>query len=149
MATLFVRAQTNESPAGAYQWKRGKTELQPGYVVLKSGKRMDGKISLIGSAELIKEVEFMGDQKYLTFPVASLKSYGLTNVNPNASATVGGGPVNESPESMYEWLNRGTVMEKVIEVTTPRAGYVVLRNGTRFEGELKLRKKTVYWKTSK
>jgi hypothetical protein len=54
--SLSVYAQTNESPAGAYQWKRGKTELQPGYVVLKSGKRMDGKISLIGSAELVKEV---------------------------------------------------------------------------------------------
>jgi hypothetical protein len=141
MATLFVRAQTNESPAGAYQWKRGKTELQPGYVVLKSGKRMDGKISLIGSAELVKEVEFMGDQKYLTFPVASLKSYGLTNVNPNASTTVGGGPVNESPESMYEWRNMGTVMNKVIESTIPRNGYVVHRDGTKYEGELKLRRK--------
>lgn len=139
--SLSAYAQTNESPAGAYQWKRGKTELQPGYVVLKSGKRMDGKISLIGSAELVKEVEFMGDQKYLTFPVASLKGYGLTNVNPNASATVGGGPVNESPESMYEWRNMGTVMSKVIESTTPRNGYVVHRNGTKYEGELKLRRK--------
>jgi hypothetical protein len=141
IASLSASGQINESPAGAYQWKRGKTEFQPGYVVLKSGKRMDGKISLVGSATLVKEVEYMGDQKYLTFPTGSLKSYGLANVNPNATATVGGGPVNESPESMYEWRNMGTVMNKVIESTTPRAGYVVLRNGTKYEGELKLRRK--------
>lgn len=137
----ITNAQTNESPAGAYQWKRGKTEFQQGYIVLKSGKRMEGRISLVGSATAVKEVEFMGDQKYLTFPMGSLTAYGLTNAIPNASTAVGGGPVNESPESMYEWLNRGVVMEKVIEVTNPRAGYVVLRNGTRHEGELKLRRK--------
>jgi hypothetical protein len=44
-AFFLVVAQTNDSPAGAYQWKKGKTEFQNGYVVLKSGKRMEGKIS--------------------------------------------------------------------------------------------------------
>ncbi len=139
--TSHVNAQTNESPAGAYQWKKGKTELQAGYVVLKSGKRMDGKISLIGSATQINEVAYEGDGKEIKFPVASLKSYGLVNVNPNASASASGGPVNESPESMYEWRNMGIVMGKVITSSTPRAGYVVLRNGTKYEGELKLRRK--------
>jgi hypothetical protein len=35
----------------------------------------------------------------------------------------------------------GVVMGKVIQSTQPRAGYVILRNGQRLEGELKLRKK--------
>jgi len=141
LAVVVVHAQTNESPAGAYQWKRGKTDFQQGYVVLKSGKRMDGKISLIGSADYVTEVAYEGDGKELKFPVASLKSYGLTNVNPNATTSVGGAPVNESPESMYEWRNMGIVMGKAIESTIPRNGYVLHRNGTKYEGELKLRRK--------
>jgi hypothetical protein len=138
---LLVAAQANESPAGAYQWKRGKTEFQPGYVVLKAGKKMEGKISLKGSESQIAEVLYEGDGKELTFPVGSLKAYGLIGVNPNASAVAATQPINESPESMYEWQGRGIVMGKEIKVTVPRAGYIVLRNGTRYEGELKLRKK--------
>ncbi len=138
---FFSYAQTNDSPAGAYQWKKGKTEFQNGYVVLKSGKKMEGKISLRGGAAQVSEVAYEGNGKELTFPVASLKSYGLNDVNPNASTSVSGDPINESPESMYDWQNRGVVMGKVILATVPRAGYVVLKNGTRYEGELKLRKK--------
>jgi len=137
----FSYAQTNESPAAAYQWKRGKTEFQNGYVVLKSGKKMEGKISLKGSATQVDEVAYEGDGKELTFPVASLKSYGLVGANTNASVSTSVGPINESPESMYEWQNRGIVMGKEILATVPRAGFVVLKNGKRFEGELKLRKK--------
>lgn len=135
------KSQTNESPTGAYEWKRGKTELQTGYVVLKSGKRMDGKISLIGSATQVTEVAYEGGGKEIKFPIGSLQSYGLVGVNPNAIATVSSGPLNESPESMYEWRNMGVVMNKVITSSTPRAGYVVLQNGTKYEGELKLRRK--------
>lgn len=79
-STTRVNAQTNDSPAGAYQWKKGKTELQSGYVVLKSGKRMDGKISLIGSASQVTEVAYEGDGKDIKFPAASLKAYGLDAV---------------------------------------------------------------------
>lgn len=134
-------AQTNESPAGAYQWKKNKTELQDGYVVLKSGKKMEGKISLKGSPTSVSEIEFIGEGKEVDFPMGSLKSYGLIGVNPNASARVTGGPVNESPESMYEWRDMGVVMSKKIESTTPREGYMVLKDGTRYEGEMKLRRK--------
>lgn len=140
-ATLFTLAQSNDSPAGAYQWKKGKTELQNGYVVLKSGKKMEGKISLIGSPSNVTEVAYEGEGKDIKFPVASLKSYGLTDVNPNASTATSGGPINESPENMYEWRSMGIVMGKEIHSTTPRAGYVVLRTGAKHEGELKLRKK--------
>lgn len=140
-STIFSIAQSNDSPAGAYQWKKGKTELQNGYVVLKSGKKMDGKISLIGSPAAVTEIAFEGDGKELKFPAASLKSYGLTDVNPNASTGAVAAPINESPESMYEWRSMGIVMGKEIHSTTPRAGYVVLRTGAKYEGELKLRKK--------
>lgn len=139
--TLFTIAQSNDSPAGAYQWKKGKTELQNGYVVLKSGKKMEGKISLIGSPTNVTEVAYEGEGKDIKFPVGSLKSFGLTDVNPNASTATSGGPINESPENMYEWRSMGIVMGKEIHSTTPRAGYVVLRTGAKYEGELKLRKK--------
>jgi hypothetical protein len=137
-------AQTNDTPAEVYQWKKGKTEFHSGYVVLKSGKRMDGKISLLGSASSISEVAYEGDDKKLTFPAASLKSYGLTDIKAAAevkAAAIAETAINESPESMYEWRNMGVVMDKVITSTLPRAGYVVLKNGTRLEGELKLRRK--------
>ncbi|MBL7872430.1 MAG: hypothetical protein JNM78_12510 [Cyclobacteriaceae bacterium] len=134
-------AQTNESPAGAYTWKKNKTELQDGYVVLKSGKRMEGKISLKGSPTSVSEIEFKGEGKEVDFPIASLKAYGLVGVNPNASVSASAGAVNESPSSMYEWRDMGVVMNKKIESTTPRLGYMVLKDGTRYEGELKLRRK--------
>ena len=94
-----------------------------------------------GSASQVTEIAYEGDGKELTFPAASLKSYGLIDVNPNASSTVSGSAINESPESMYEWRSMGIVMGKEIHSTTPRAGYAVLRNGNKYEGELKLRKK--------
>ena len=141
VVSICAQAQTNESPAGAYQWKKGKTEFQQGYVVLKSGKRMTGKISLIGSAALVKEVAFQGDGKEFTFPLGSLQAFGLAEVSPAAVNFVGGAPINESPETMYEWRSMGVVMGKEIQSTTPRMGYVVLLNGSKFEGELKLRKK--------
>lgn len=102
---------------------------------------MDGKISLIGSPTNVTEVAYEGEGKDIKFPVASLKSYGLTDVNPNASTATSGGPINESPENMYEWRSMGIVMGKEVHSTTPRAGYVVLKTGARHEGELKLRKK--------
>jgi hypothetical protein len=136
-----VVAQVNESPAGAYQWKKNKTELQDGYVVLKSGKKMEGKISLKGAPTAVSEIEFKGEGKELDFPIASLKAYGLLGVNANASNSATAGPINESPESMYEWRSMGIVMNKEIHSTTPRQGYMVLKDGTRYEGELKLRKK--------
>jgi hypothetical protein len=137
----FMLAQTSDTPEGAYLWKKSKTDFQKGYVVLKSGKRLEGEISLKGAPTTVNEIDYRGDGKNLTFPIGSLRSYGLTDVNPNATATSAGGSINESPESMYEWRSMGIVMGKEIHSTTPRAGYVVLKTGTRYEGELKLRKK--------
>lgn len=141
LSTSALFAQANESPAGAYQWKKGKTEFQDGYVILKSGKRMDGKISLIGSPSAVTEIAYKGDGKELNFPAASLRAYGLINVNPNASTSTSNVPVNESPESMYEWRSMGIVMGKEIHHSVPRQGYMVLKDGTRYEGELKLKRR--------
>jgi hypothetical protein len=97
--------------------------MQSGYVVLKSGKRLEGKISLHGSSSAVNEIEFEGDGKELKFPAASLKSYGLTNVNPNASTSTAAAAVNDSPESMYEtW--RKTCTELGLVPITPAAGDV-------------------------
>jgi hypothetical protein len=141
ISSVSAFAQTNESPAGAYQWKKNKTELQDGYVVLKSGKKMEGKISLKGAPTAVSEIQFIGEGKEVDFPIGSLKAYGLANVNANASASAYGKAINESPENMYEWRDMGVVMNKKIESTTPREGYMVLKDGTRYEGELKLRRK--------
>ena len=136
LLSISSSAQTNDSPAGAYTWKKGKTEMHEGYVVLKSGKRMDGKIALHGAPTAVNEIEYEGDGKELTFPAASLKSYGLTNINANASTSTSAKAINDSPESMYEWRNMGVVMGKEIQSTLPRKGYVVLRNGNKLEGEV-------------
>ncbi|MFK7748982.1 MAG: hypothetical protein AB8B65_11360 [Kordia sp.] len=51
------------------------------------------------------------------------------------------GPISDSPESMYEWIDGGTVMGKKVENSEKREGYVILKDGTRHDGELRLRKK--------
>ncbi|MFK7748983.1 MAG: hypothetical protein AB8B65_11365 [Kordia sp.] len=63
----FVSAQTSETPLTDYQWKRKKTKKEAGFVVLKSGKRLEGTISLKGSTTSISEVIFEGDGKKSTF----------------------------------------------------------------------------------
>ena len=101
-------------------------------------------ISLKGSSSNVTEVYFEGDGKQIDFPLAALKAYGLTNAIgapvkdlPKAARY----PINESPESMYEWRYVGIVMDKKIYTTEPRPGYVVLKNGKRYEGSIKLKKK--------
>ncbi len=143
---LFVvfstNGQTSETPLENYQWKRGKTKQESGFVVLKSGKRLDGTISLKGSVSKVTEIVFEGDGKKIEFPAAALKSFGLLNFKTeNTSTQTAQGPINDSPESMYEWRSKGTVMGKEITGTVPREGYVVLKNGTRYEGELRLTRK--------
>lgn len=142
--TQVLTAQTSETPLSDYQWKRNKTKKEAGFIVLKSGKRLEGTVILKGSVTNIEEVIFEGDGKKIDFPVAALKSYGLLRKNVSSggnTATVSSGPINDSPESMYEWRDGGTVMNKKIENTKGREGYIILKDGTRHDGELKLRKK--------
>ncbi len=136
-------AQTNDTPMSAYQWKGKKTLAQEGYVVLKSGKRLDGIISLKGSPQYVEEINYEGNGRQFLLPVSALASYGLQGNNKSEGGTsaTSYGPINESPASMYEWKLVGEVMEKEIHVSVPRDGYVEMRNGKRYEGVLKLKKK--------
>lgn len=139
-----VYAQTNESPASDYQWNGKKTAFQPGYVVLKSGKKLEGEISLRGSVTNVREIGFSGDMK-VNFPPAALKSYGLSSTSSTSQESSGTSEVfkatkNQSPEELYSWRDMGTQMNKQIHSTKPRSGYVILQNGQRLEGELQLKK---------
>ena len=141
---LIMHGQTSETPLENYQWKRGKTKQESGFVVLKSGKKLEGTIVLKGSVAKVDEIIFEGDGKKIEFPAAALKSFGLLQSrveNTSTQTDTAQGPINDSPESMYEWRSKGTVMGKEITGTVAREGYVVLKNGTRYEGELRLTRK--------
>lgn len=134
--------QTSDTPLPSYNWKGGKTAGEPGYVILKSGKKLEGTISLKGTRSNVSEVRFEGDGKKIDFPVTALSNYGLTRPSQNQTFTTKtSGPVSDSPASMYEWRNMGTVMDKVIETSEPREGYVILKDGSKVEGILKLKRK--------
>ncbi len=140
--SLLSQAQTNETPENLYQWKsKNKTALQPGYVVLRSGKRLEGEIALKGSYHAVEEVEFVGDGKEISFPVAALSTYGLHAKPTQGKIEAQGGIVNDSPESLFEWNNGGIVMDKVVTNSTPREGYVVTKGGKKVEGMLRVQKR--------
>jgi hypothetical protein len=149
---FYAEAQTNDTPMSSYQWKKNKTIPHDGYVVLKSGKRMEGQISLEGSPDQLTHVNYKNGEKELQFPLGSLTAFGLTGVidAPAVVATAVTPPVkaskvtaiNDSPKEWYGWHGTGAViMGKVISITRPRPGYVVLKNGKRYEGELTAWKK--------
>ncbi len=143
-AYSFSLAQIADTPLSEYVWKGGKTKLEKGYVILKSDKKLEGLISLKGSLSSITEVYFEGEDKKIKFPPSALKAYGLfraTSSNTLSSKRTSSEPVNDSPESMYEWMDRGVVMDKVITVSKPRDGYVVLKSGKKITGILKLKRK--------
>jgi len=140
ITTSLLLSQINETPARYYQWKGNKTEPSSGFVILKSGKKLEGQISLKGSPTNITDIIFVGDGKEIAFPPAALQSYGLTGITAEA-ATAASGPINDSPENMYNWQFFGVVMNKEIFVTESRNGYVILTDGSKHEGELKLKKK--------
>ncbi|HCW08998.1 MAG TPA: hypothetical protein DGG95_16705 [Cytophagales bacterium] len=140
-------AQTNDTPMAAYEWKKNKTIMHEGYVVLKSGKRMEGKISLVGTPVQIEKIIFNNGQNDIELPLGSVTAYGLTNFTVNATASLPSvsskqSAVNDSPDSWYDWHKTGTVlMGKVIWASRTRPGYVVLKNGNRVEGDLEASRK--------
>lgn len=130
-----VMAQVNETANERYYWNKKGTEPQPGYVVLKSGTRMEGTISLKGSPNQIEEIILVKDGKEMELKPASLSAYGL----------FGGPLINDSPEEMYEWKNGSTTtnakgVSKVNTFTKSRRGFVVLNDGKRIDGMLHLNK---------
>lgn len=140
----FSFSQSSDTPLAAYAWKGSKTKAEPGYVILKSGKKLEGSIALKGSLSNVTEINYEGGGKKISFPPAALQAYGLNRkVSSQATATASSssGPVSDSPASMYEWKSAGIVMGKEITVSEPRDGYVILNNGTKISGRLKLKKK--------
>lgn len=140
----FSSAQTNDSNPTDYVWKGKRTVSQKGYVVLKSGKKLEGKISLRGSQSAIKSIPFNGE-KEIDFPLSALTSYGLAVSSSNTSNQEGGsssnsGPICDHNPELFTWRDMGEQMEKQIHNTKPRNGYVILRDGSRMEGELQLKK---------
>lgn len=143
--SMLSQAQTNETSANLYMWKGKKTQFQDGYLVLKSGKKLEGKISLQGSPENIVGVGFEGDGKEIDFPLTALKAYGLS-VGNKVGGNSGGGksintgaPISDNNEELYLWRDMGTVMGKVVRNTKPRQGYVIRRDGSRLEGEFQIK----------
>lgn len=132
-------AQVNDTDPSLYSWKRKKTEMQKGYVVLKSGKKLEGQISLSGSAANVTGIKFEDGDKEIDFPMDALKSYGLTGVA-NTTLTTANTSVNDNKDELFTWRNQGTVMGKVIENTKPRKGYIITQANQRLEGELQLKK---------
>jgi len=134
LSFTFSIAQTNQTPTNRYSWNKKGTEPALGYVVLKSGTKMEGMIQLKGKPDDIKNIILVKNEKEIEFEPASLSSYGL-----NVSELV-----NDSPEEMYEWKAgmTSTSMGKttVKSFTKTRRGYVILNNGKRIDGELHLNK---------
>lgn len=132
--TGMIEAQVNNTSNNRYTWNRKGTEPAPGYVVLKSGKKMEGTIQLKGDPDKVKMIVLVKEGKEIEFEPASLSAYGL-NV---------GELVNDSPEEMYEWgaVQTQTVMgkEKTKQSTKSRRGYVILNDGKRIDGQLHLNK---------
>lgn len=125
-------AQINDTPLDRYVWGKKRTEMEDGYIILRNGKRLDGKIQLAGRPDAINKIIFIKDEKELELDPANIKAYGL-----NVSLLV-----NESPDEMYGWRTGGTALVNGVERTPSSTknmkGYIVLLNGKRKEGILHL-----------
>jgi len=141
LISSFTYAQVSDSPLSAYQWKGKKTVLSPGYVVLKSGKKMAGQISLKGKSGNVSGIYFEGDGKEINFPMTAIQSYGLKGADAKGgNSNYYSGPiVCDVNEDMFTWRDMGVQMGKQINNTKPRTGYVIKRNGSRVDGELQIK----------
>ena len=139
----MAQAQTNETPQANYIWKKNKTELQRGYVVLRSGKKLEGMIRLEGAPGNLESIYYEGEGKEIDFPAAALQGYGLNASEGMAAKTAPGaapGSKSSTPDSYFEWTQTGAVMEKPTYSSAFAPGYVRLNSGTTRKGELSARK---------
>jgi hypothetical protein len=132
--------QTNDSPLSAYEWKGKKTILKDGYVILKSDKRLDGQISLIGDVSNVTHVNYVGDGKDIELPVAALKNYGVVSAT-GETVQVKRVPLPASTKDLFVWRTTNEAEGNVTENTKPRNGYVILMDGNRLDGEIQLKRK--------
>ncbi len=130
---LFISlsfAQRNTTPSDRYTWDGKSTVPRSGYVILRSGKKMEGMLSIKGSYNEVKMVILLSEGKEIEFKPISLSEYGIYSQP----------LVNDSPEELYEWRSMGETNGHAISNTKPRNGYVILASGIRLEGELQLKK---------
>lgn len=148
MSSSFFSAfsQINETPNTFLTWKKGKTELQKGYVVLKSGKKMEGSISLKGAPGSLETILFEGEGKEIKFPAGAIKAYGTEgkqiaqDTKSDGKPTYGSAGKSLTPDKYYEWHSTGSEGGKTLSQSKPMPGFVVLTDGQRLEGEVSLRR---------
>lgn len=128
--TSLSFAQRNTTPSNRYTWDGKSTVPRSGYVILRSGKKMEGMLSIKGSYDEVKVVILLVEGKEIEFKPLSLSEYGIYSQP----------LVNDSPEELYEWRSVGETNGHAISNTKPRNGYVILASGVKLEGELQLKK---------
>lgn len=138
-AYFTAHAQTMETAADRFCWNKKDTDPQPGYVVLKSGSRLEGIITIKGSRGYVNKIILNKDGKEIELPAESLSAYGL-NVGPL---------ISDSPDEMYEWRNMGstsTMGRPPVSTykSKEKRGYVILNDGTRVDGQLHLHKEDAF-----
>ena len=84
----------DESPPEYYQWNGKKTEFQDGYIVLRSGKRLEGAISVKRDKSEITLKDATGKKITFDSPATSLLAFGL--IIPQIA-------VSETPMELYNW----------------------------------------------
>jgi hypothetical protein len=139
MIMLTAFAQTNDTEVKWYRWKGMKTEPQMGYYVLKSGRKMVGKIFLKGSSDHVDSFWFLDDRREIEIPHGSISSYGLSGF---PGAQIGGVsvlPVADCDDSFFPYsMSSSSSGGVVVQGTKPANGYVIPHGGNKIIGELKL-----------
>ncbi len=144
--TLFVSlglnvaslAQVNETDPSLYMWKEGRTVIAPGYVVIRSGARLEGAVQLDGSIDQVAKVIFTRPgSDPIEFLPSSLNAYGLIVGNATGE-TLYSDPINNSPMELYKWGVMSESSGHVYRSTRWQSGHVLLRDGQDLDGELKL-----------
>lgn len=141
---VFAFSQTNETNASLYQWKGKKTVPQAGYIILKSGKQVNGTLTLLGKPGALTQILLVENGKELKLPTSAVSAYGLGSERGAVTDGVKSGglyrPVCDNNEELFVWRDMGEQMGKKIENTKPRNGYIIDRNGNRTEGELQIKR---------
>lgn len=145
LLSTATTAQKNETPSEYYKWKGKKTEFQDGYVVLQSGKRIDGKISAKSEFSEITLLDQSG--KEISLPAKSLAAFGL--IVTNDKSVVSKSPQilqNNSPDlDIEEYTPENEDYLEVAVVEGVKNGHIILINGTRMNGRIEQTKAPALW----
>jgi len=97
-AGISSYGQSNESDPSLYTWKGKKTLSSPGYIVLKSGKQVNGELTLVGKPNALTQIILVENGKELKIPVSAVKAYGLGSVRGTANNGSSGGGGLSGPQ---------------------------------------------------